>query len=310
MQVILVHSLGAMAADSLKSQHQGTLVAVFQRSFYLQMQNGALICFGFGQLGLGPLHALCEAPGNLSWQQRGLVRGQDWQQTDQGLSMSGDYSFVWRNAIVWHPAPAPADISGLPLGLNILCQIIENHSRPDGFGILIPYFIQGFPLPQVTADPVLQHAIPAIEALTDWLHNTAQSEPTAAQRLIGLGYGLTPSGDDFIGGLLIALRALGATGRANRLAGWLLPVARAGTGAISFAHLQCAAAGTGSAILHDMLAALCLAERTEIAGCLSAIRRIGHSSGWDMLAGIVCGCAILAAKPLAASKSTPSSDLY
>jgi hypothetical protein len=104
---------------------------------------------------------------------------------------------------------------------------------------------------------------------------------------------LTPSGDDFIGGLLIALHTLGRIDKARLLAKHLLPVAAAATGTISFAHLRCAAEGTGSQALHDISAALYRADRAKIISGLSTIDRMGHSSGWDMLAGLVCGYVIL-----------------
>jgi hypothetical protein len=95
---------------------------------------------------------------------------------------------------------------------------------------------------------------------------------------------LTPSGDDLLGGTLIALRALGWLRVADTLADWLLPRARVRTHPISYAHLACAAGGEGSAALHDALRALCSPDG-PVARPLAALGSIGHSSGWDALAG-------------------------
>jgi hypothetical protein len=302
MQLILVHVLGAMAADTLKSSRQGKILAVFERSFYLQKQAGALVCVGSTQLGCGPLHMLYATTDAGNRQRRRWHSGLNWRQSGWRLIIADDLSFDWRNAVVWHPDPVPATSIRLKSGLEVLARLIEHRLSPDGFGVLIPYLISAaLPAYPDPADPVLRYALPAITAVSRWLQQPAQPVPAAAQRLIGLGQGLTPSGDDFFGGLLIALHALGAVDTANRLAGWLLPIAGTATGAISFAHLQCAAAGTGSAVVHDMLAALCRADSVSITNCLAAIGRIGHSSGWDMLTGIVCGCAILATERPAVS---------
>lgn len=99
-----------------------------------------------------------------------------------------------------------------------------------------------------------------------------------------MGGGLTPAGDDLIGGALIALRAVGKKGIANRLAKWALRLARSGTNRISFAHLACAASGQGHEALHQALAAI-LAGRRSLGKELSALKRIGHSSGMDALSG-------------------------
>ena len=51
------------------------------------------------------------------------------------------------------------------------------------------------------------HAQPALDALERWLVGNALGKE--AEQLIGLGPGLTPSGDDYFGGMLVALRLTG-----------------------------------------------------------------------------------------------------
>jgi hypothetical protein len=115
--------------------------------------------------------------------------------------------------------------------------------------------------------------------------------------LLGLGPGLTPSGDDFLGGAMIALAALGEAERAGRLADLALPSAARLTGKISLAHLACAADGEGAAALHRALAVLAGPEPGAMGTALTAIDRIGHCSGWDGLAGAVAVLAWRAAQP-------------
>ncbi|MBT3351271.1 MAG: DUF2877 domain-containing protein [Nitrospinaceae bacterium] len=107
-----------------------------------------------------------------------------------------------------------------------------------------------------------------------------------AAGLIGLGPGLTPSGDDFIGGAMVALRMLGRGVIADRLAEWALPLA-AGTSRISRAHLAEAARGAGAGALHEMIEAVSRSVEGDISSSLGAINAIGHTSGWDALAGAV-----------------------
>ncbi len=101
-----------------------------------------------------------------------------------------------------------------------------------------------------------------------------------------MGSGLTPSGDDLIGGVLIALRALGQKRIAVRLAKWALRLARTRTNRISLAHLACAAAGQGHEALHLALNAIIAGQR-NLKKELSSLRRIGHTSGMDALSGAV-----------------------
>jgi hypothetical protein len=108
--------------------------------------------------------------------------------------------------------------------------------------------------------------------------------------LIGLGPGLTPSGDDYLGGILIALSVIGQTRLRDRLWQTLEPLLTRRTGDISRAHLAAAAGGLGNAALHDVLSAI-LAGRTDaIFTAVASISAHGHTSGWDTLAG---GIAVL-----------------
>lgn len=123
------------------------------------------------------------------------------------------------------------------------------------------------------------------QAFLDWLAKDAQGPaPRAANALIGLGPGLTPAGDDFVGGALIALRAGGQGALAGRVAAWALGLAERGTGKISRAHLRCAAAGEGHEALHEFLGVLHKGQQA-IDRALAALACVGHSSGRDAAAG-------------------------
>ena len=123
------------------------------------------------------------------------------------------------------------------------------------------------------------------QAFLGWIVAGAQlPAPRSANALIGLGPGLTPAGDDFIGGALIALRAAGEASIADRVAAWALALAERGTSNISRAHLRCAALGEGHEVLHQFVGAL-HAGQPAINRALAALSRIGHSSGRDAAAG-------------------------
>jgi hypothetical protein len=129
------------------------------------------------------------------------------------------------------------------------------------------------------------HAQPALEAIDRWLAGNALGNE--AEPLIGLGPGLTPSGDDYLGGVLIGLRWLGRGGQADSLWRWLEPRLAARTSAISAAHLVAAAAGEAHEALHEVLENLSAWQVPDLLPSLGRLDAVGHSSGWDALAGIV-----------------------
>ncbi|MFC4063216.1 DUF2877 domain-containing protein [Planomonospora corallina] len=119
---------------------------------------------------------------------------------------------------------------------------------------------------------------------------------TAAEQLIGLGPGLTPSGDDMLAGLLVALRHLGTAAGVERavwLADWLAAAvtfdARGRTTPISATLLHCAARGQTSG---EVLAVLRgLAGRQPLEPALARLLGLGHTSGADLAWGLRAGLA-------------------
>ncbi|WP_018657309.1 DUF2877 domain-containing protein [Actinomadura flavalba] len=116
-----------------------------------------------------------------------------------------------------------------------------------------------------------------------------------AERLVGLGPGLTPSGDDILAGLLAALRLIGGAlpggDRAVWLAGWLGAAVTADVGTrttpLSATLLHCAARGDAGA---EVGAALRAVAGLEPPG--PAVRRllsVGHTSGSDLACGVLLG---------------------
>jgi hypothetical protein len=129
------------------------------------------------------------------------------------------------------------------------------------------------------------HAQPALEAIDRWLAGNALGNEAA--QLIGLGPGLTPSGDDYLAGVLVALRWLGRGAQADSLWRWLEPQLAGGTSAISAAHLAAAATGQVHEALHELLENLAAWQAPDLHPTLSKLDAVGHSSGWDALAGVV-----------------------
>lgn len=118
---------------------------------------------------------------------------------------------------------------------------------------------------------------------TSWFLSAADWAEAAAnlRRLIGLGIGLTPGGDDFLCGTLAGLFLCGYASHPffhalhREIAGHLTD-----TNVISAAFLQCALEGEFSQAVNSLTS---LPSCTHI---LTEFAKIGHSSGTDTLCGI------------------------
>ena len=108
--------------------------------------------------------------------------------------------------------------------------------------------------------------------------------------LIGLGPGLTPSGDDFLSGALALLDALGIPQLHARLGHAVIDAAGL-TSPLSACFLRAAADRHIGEYLHRAVASLVAGD---VDAAIAAARRIGHSSGWDMLAGAATTLRIVA----------------
>lgn len=247
---VRVASIGRFARAAL-AYGESRVIAVFERSCYVEAPAG-LACIG--AVGNGPLNAPC---GSLPM---GLAVGQAIRIDFEGVP-------------AWRPRSAPACIPAtVAASLERLRVLAGRRLPPEGFGYLI--------------DPSRERPL-AVEALAGWLARP-EGVPVGAAGLIGLGPGLTPSGDDLIGGALCALHATGRGTAAARLAGWALPLAKSGTNRISCAHLACAAEGECGEAVNDAIVALVAGGEAD----LERIDAIGHTSGWDALAGAVLALSV------------------
>jgi hypothetical protein len=230
---------GRFAREALQAG-AGEVCALFRRSFYLRCPGERYVCIGDTSLGNGPLNA--------------LIRDLALPRLGERISVSLEGTEAWQ-------PPAP---SGAALEVNRLRALARSRIPAEGLGCLI-----------IAAHNALSgHAQPALDALERWLVGNAIANE--AEGLIGLGPGLTPSGDDYLGGMLVALRLTGRAMQSDGLWRWLQPRLRARTSAISAAHLAAAAAGEAHEALHVVL-------NGELD--LDALDAVGHTSGWDALAG-------------------------
>ena len=108
--------------------------------------------------------------------------------------------------------------------------------------------------------------------------------PAPIAGLIGLGPGLTPLRGRFPGGRACAARRARGKACACRTGAGDHRFPRGSTSALSECLLKTAAAGHFGEDLCRAVSAVITGMPDQAA---AAIRKIGHSSGWDMLAGIL-----------------------
>jgi len=110
----------------------------------------------------------------------------------------------------------------------------------------------------------------------------------AAAKLVGLGEGSTPAGDDYLVGVLHALTAKDpAVASSHPLARALGGLGECRTSAPSAAWLAAAARGEASPVWRTLLGALDAGDEVAVRTAARAVRSTGHTSGAFSLRGFL-----------------------
>jgi hypothetical protein len=258
------------------------LAAVYTRSLHLQA-DGDFLCIGEAGIGNGPLNAVLQ-PGDWGRLEKGLPAAGSSTSIAQGSIRIGRALVRTATARTWRAAPWPRPAeNALIATLEQLERIAQHRAPADGLARIA----LGMPLEERAGLGYL--ARPRIEWLRRWvaarLLAPIPSRPPVG--LLGLGPGLTPSGDDLLCGVLVALHAIGRIDAAHELNGAIAQAAPAETCPLSSAFLHAAGEGLGAEPLHAAIAAVLDGDRATLTRHAEALGRIGHTSGWDALAGAV-----------------------
>ncbi len=302
-----VQRIGGAARDLLKAGSQGRILAAFSKAVYLKNLNGELSWLVTDNL---PMHRRgIQIHGALPR----VAADSAYNVSEQHLLLGTDIDLDLGPASPWvSPRPNPdrcLPFEELPYRLWDATCLFDEFPLPTGFGRFLMEIIKkppGNPLPtsSSTAELVLKHARPVLnEIVLACLSSDFSRTLLLGEELIGLGEGLTPSGDDFIGGLLFSSLIIqklypqrDAEGH-TQSQGFALPDverfienSRKRTNLISYTILKDLAAGHAPDTLHHFINALLSDGHLESAYEYGfELVQIGHSTGWDLLTGVWLG---------------------
>jgi len=259
--------------------------AVFEKSFYIKSGED-WFCVVPEALGRGPLSLTCGAGDQVDWYAGGIHAGMFCHVSESMIDLGRRFLFALKGAETWTPPPSFAfSAKSVHQGLAQLESAVADHVPGDGLGCYI--------VPGGDGDgtaPVAEAAAVYVRGLKDWLRASMTAADVGSVPslvgFIGLGPGLTPSGDDFIGGVLIALGSLGFSELAEQLFTTACAELSQNLNPISAAYLAAAAKGAGSERLHSLLGTVAGGGGEMLLSALDAAVNTGHTSGWDTLAGV------------------------
>jgi hypothetical protein len=165
---------------------QGTITAVFHSSLLCSTSDGRLIHLHTGPQLLSPFSLRLAGDFGTVLREAPIVPGMPVRKANGAVEVAA-HLLLRLDDVSCYQSPGPLVATIEPDALGIARQLLRAHGRPGGFG-------------QIAATPGLVTAMHCALA--------ARHAPqlfAAARHLIGLGPGLTPSGDDFLVGYLRGL---------------------------------------------------------------------------------------------------------
>jgi hypothetical protein len=289
--------IGAEAKDLIASPlFSGKVLAVFSNGIYLLGGAGEVLWVTLENL---PMHRRCITS---SFEPHSVCVGQTFLAHGSCLHIGETIVIDLNQAEEWKPLSIRPEQTNL-VGVNdAVCRLFATIPRSvsnTGFGQTIPIIFamaEGRNPKVFFKDCLMAQAIDPILAIVGaCLEEDIIKIVKAGRELIGLGPGLTPSGDDFLGGVLFAAHSLKMAFPEEFF--WedepivkLIEWSYSRTNPISHAILSDLSVGHGPEPLHDIVGPL-LSGRDwkKVMLSINRLLRIGHASGWDLLAGLLTG---------------------
>ena len=297
--MIYASAITPAAQHWLRTTTSARLLSVHERACNLLNQNNELLALIASSRGLNPFALVVDAPFN-------AISMTDRVEMRDGELEIGDWRIEVARAALWNPAPdwemirtAQMDWAALlPLALERAPEwslldlylpverassIDECHTEARRAEASRP---NAQPLRFAQGDNVRAHAHLGAELLIEGLFSKSLILCLdGIHSLAGLGGGLTPAGDDFIVGALLAVWA-GLYGEAALpLCAPIAEAAAERTTFLSAAYLRAAARGECMLQWHKLFKAALQDEAARTA--IGELVNVGHTSGADALAGFL-----------------------
>jgi hypothetical protein len=283
-----LHAMQALSIDAalLRSlrepRFRGVVHSVFERVVNVEGQNGDLFTIASRDFDNAPNTLIVDTA---RFGAAGIDPGDRVDVTGSAIAIDMRIGIRLDRATPWHSSlPAyPADEATLRRNL---ASVRRQIGRP-ALGASAPAGGEPSALACATAATLERQAALLCAALC---RSDLEAAGTHGHAMIGLGPGLTPSGDDFLVGLFAVLHLPGSPCRhASRVCVPVLAGIERRTHAISGAALKAAAQGRVRASIQSLLGELMTGSPAGLAASLSAVLAIGSTSGGDIAAGIVAG---------------------
>jgi hypothetical protein len=294
-----IECLGETACRLLTARVRGKVLTVVSRAVYLLSEDGELFWLATTKT---PMHRRGMRSGGAL---PSLRPDTPFEIINRHLVFNSETGLDFSRAVTWEaPRIVPErvlPIADLPRCFDAIPSFLDMLHSPPGFGSLIPEILmlasgQGSSRSRQIPAGIPGYAWPAVKEIAmACLEDNLPGVLTHASSLVGLGEGLTPSGDDFIGGLLFCILTLHSSYAGPWKAKYssspeFFKTISSSTNLISGSFLKDNAEGFAIEPLHQFAIAFLTGQPLgQLRQSARELVQIGHSTGWDLLTGFLVG---------------------
>jgi hypothetical protein len=275
MQTIHARSLTLHAKNWLATSQHARVLHVFEDVCNLINEDGEVLSIVTKKIGNGPFNLVIEE--NILFSDHLNVKSkisiESNRLTLEDLDINIDKAELWLSHPSWEVLYGKRD--------NILNQIIS-----------LPKWEAYIKEEIAASQSALLARVPGtVQAMTSLISAITSADIStsidSAKQLAGLGQGLTPSGDDFILGAVLAAWIVHPQDMARVLAKEIANAAAPLTTSLSAAWLRSAGRGEAGILWHNFFNALIAENPKAVQLHITELLSVGHTSGADAFAGFI-----------------------
>jgi len=273
--------------------------SVFDRTFNILI-GGELVGVAQSSVSRNPINLITDIPASESMPVLGVSKGMRVRKVGGRLLIGEVLEISLESAELWRPktrAQRCLDSELIKRNLKLAKQLAADKARREGLGQLLSH-IDEISARKVNLTPdlnaVARTVLPLLVRLLEAVKSgDIGSIERVAQKLIGLGPGLSPSADDALSGFTAALwwashsvnRGVDSVEEINRA----IASQASGTTLLSGQLLRHAARGEVNERVEKLLGKLLEGAPSEIEPLVEQVMKIGETSGIDMMVGLLLG---------------------
>jgi len=292
-------SIGPATSEALRGGVSGEVHSIFERAFNILI-GGELVGVARSGVSRSPINLVTDIPTSESMPSLGVRKGMQVQKVG-GLLLIGDVLEIsLEGAELWQPKTRAERCLGPELikrNLELAKRLAANKSGREGLGQLLPNveeIVSGI-VPHVSySNQVIEVALPHLVNLVKSVRaGDVRGVEESAQKLVGLGPGLSPSADDALSGFTASLwwvshslnRGINSVKGINETI-----VSCSGTTTLlSQQLLRHAAKGETNERVGGLLEAILAGTTSDVEKGVEEVLQIGETSGIDIMVGLLLG---------------------